>query len=161
MLFGGTGSLHNATAPSEVGQPPIPAVVKIAPITTTDLKPVAEAEPIPTVTYTPPAVSTPSVGCADPTATMQAAGIDPADYQYVDYIVSHEGSWCGTTRYNTGGSGAYGLCQALPGGKMASAGADWATNPVTQIIWCNSYAQEAKFGGWAGAYLYWVAHHYW
>ena len=30
-------------------------------------------------------------------------------------------------------SGAYGIPQSLPGSKMASAGADWQTNPVTQI----------------------------
>jgi hypothetical protein len=36
-------------------------------------------------------------------------------------------------------SGAYGIPQALPGGKMASAGADWATNPATQITWGMGY----------------------
>ena len=32
-------------------------------------------------------------------------------------------------------SSAYGIPQALPGSKMASAGSDWRTNPVTQIKW--------------------------
>ncbi|MCW2522612.1 MAG: hypothetical protein JWO63_947 [Frankiales bacterium] len=36
-------------------------------------------------------------------------------------------------------SGAYGIPQALPGSKMASAGADWQTNPATQISWGLSY----------------------
>ncbi|HVS58959.1 MAG TPA: hypothetical protein VHD60_04490 [Candidatus Saccharimonadales bacterium] len=36
-------------------------------------------------------------------------------------------------------SGAYGIPQALPGGKMASAGADWRTNPETQEIWGLDY----------------------
>ena len=36
-------------------------------------------------------------------------------------------------------SGAYGIPQALPGSKMASKGADWRTNPVTQIAWGLSY----------------------
>jgi hypothetical protein len=36
-------------------------------------------------------------------------------------------------------SGAFGIPQALPGSKMASAGADWATNPATQIRWGLSY----------------------
>lgn len=96
----------------------------------------------------------------DKLAIMQAAGVRSSDYGYVDYIVSHEGGWGGTTKYNSGGSGAYGICQALPGSKMASAGADWATNPVTQLRWCSGYA-SSKFGGWAGAYNYWVSHHYW
>ena len=36
-------------------------------------------------------------------------------------------------------SGAYGIPQALPGSKMASAGADWQTNPATQIKWGLGY----------------------
>lgn len=40
---------------------------------------------------------------------------------------------------NNSGSGAYGIPQALPGSKMASAGSDWATNPATQIRWGLSY----------------------
>ncbi len=97
---------------------------------------------------------------ADKVAIMQAVGISPSDYGYVDYIVSHEGGWGGATKSNRGGSGAYGICQALPGSKMASAGADWATNPVTQLKWCNGYA-VGRFGSWAGAYSYWLAHGYW
>ena len=36
-------------------------------------------------------------------------------------------------------SGAYGIPQALPGSKMASAGPDWQTNPATQIRWGLGY----------------------
>ena len=36
-------------------------------------------------------------------------------------------------------SGAYGIPQALPGSKMASAGPDWQTNPATQIRWGLTY----------------------
>ncbi|WP_239108544.1 transglycosylase SLT domain-containing protein [Microbispora siamensis] len=36
-------------------------------------------------------------------------------------------------------SGAYGIPQALPGSKMASAGSDWQTNPATQIKWGLGY----------------------
>lgn len=32
-------------------------------------------------------------------------------------------------------SGAYGIPQALPATKMARMGADWRSNPVTQIRW--------------------------
>lgn len=39
------------------------------------------------------------------------------------------------------GSGAYGIPQALPGTKMASEGADWRTNPQTQIRWGVKYIQ--------------------
>src|SRR5215470_7125921 len=39
-------------------------------------------------------------------------------------------------------SGAYGIPQALPGSKMATAGADWATNPATQIKWGLGYIKS-------------------
>lgn len=88
---------------------------------------------------------------------MGLAGIAPGDYQYVDYIVSKESRWNPLAQ---NASGAYGLCQALPGSKMASAGADWQTNPVTQLRWCNTYA-VGRYGSWAAAYNFWVSHHYW
>jgi len=40
---------------------------------------------------------------------------------------------------------AYGIPQADPGTKMASAGRDWATNPMTQIRWMIGYV-DSKFG---------------
>jgi hypothetical protein len=42
-------------------------------------------------------------------------------------------------------SSAFGIPQALPGSKMASAGADWATNPATQIKWGLGYI-AARYG---------------
>ena len=101
---------------------------------------------------------------------MALAGISPSDYTYVDYIISHESGWCPTKAQGQYGScppyagfvpatGGYGLCQSTPGSKMASAGADWATNPVTQLKWCSGYA--SRYGGWAGAYAFWLAHHWW
>ena len=39
-------------------------------------------------------------------------------------------------------SGAYGIPQALPGSKMASAGSDWQTNPATQIKWGLGYIKN-------------------
>ena len=51
-------------------------------------------------------------------------------------------------------SGAYGIPQALPGSKMASAGADWATNPATQIAWGLGYITsryDTPCGAWASS----------
>ncbi len=48
-------------------------------------------------------------------------------------------------------SGAYGIPQSLPGSKMATAGADWRTNPVTQIKWGLGYIQE-RYGSPCGAW---------
>jgi uncharacterized protein YabE (DUF348 family) len=102
---------------------------------------------------------------------MALAGIAPGDYNYADYIISHESGWCPTKAQGQYGScpaytgyvppyGGYGLCQATPGSKMSSAGSDWATNPVTQLRWCAGYAQS-RYGGWYNAYIQWVNHHYW
>lgn len=60
-----------------------------------------------------------------------------------------------TNRY----SGAYGIPQALPGHKMASAGADWKTNPVTQIRWMIGYV-NGRYGGWDQAWAFWQSHHW-
>lgn len=89
---------------------------------------------------------------------MALAGIAPSDYAAADYIISHESGW----RPNAGPrgvSGPYGLCQAYPGTKMASAGADWQTNPITQLRWCSGYA--SRYGGWQGSYRHWLANHNW
>ncbi|WP_193953631.1 aggregation-promoting factor C-terminal-like domain-containing protein [Microterricola pindariensis] len=48
-------------------------------------------------------------------------------------------------------SGAAGIPQALPGSKMASAGADWQTNPATQITWGLGYI-SGRYGTPCGAW---------
>ena len=48
-------------------------------------------------------------------------------------------------------SGAYGIPQALPGSKMATVGADWQTNPATQITWGLNYI-AGRYGTPCGAY---------
>jgi hypothetical protein len=55
-------------------------------------------------------------------------------------------------------SGAYGIPQAYPGSKMSVFGADYLTNPVTQIKWGLSYI-KGKYKTPCGAWTYWQAHH--
>jgi hypothetical protein len=50
-------------------------------------------------------------------------------------------------------SGAYGIPQSLPASKMASAGADWRTNPATQIRWGLGYI-KGRYGSPAGAWAH-------
>ena len=50
-------------------------------------------------------------------------------------------------------SGAYGIPQALPGSKMASAGSDWRTNPATQIIWAVGYMDD-RYGSPCSAWSF-------
>ncbi|GAA3806908.1 transglycosylase SLT domain-containing protein [Streptomyces phyllanthi] len=72
-------------------------------------------------------------------------------------IVDHESSW--NYRADNPTSDAYGLVQALPGSKMASAGADWATNPATQIKWGLNYMNE-RYGSPCGAWNFWQANNW-
>lgn len=57
-----------------------------------------------------------------------------------DNIIVHESRWITTADNPT--SSAYGIPQALPGKKMASEGADWETNPATQIRWGLKYIKD-------------------
>jgi len=86
---------------------------------------------------------------------MRAAGIE--DTTNAGYIFQRE-SGCRPNAQNT--SGAYGVCQALPGSKMVTAGDDWQTNPVTQMKWCDGYA-KSRYGSWTNAVAFWTANHYW
>jgi murein DD-endopeptidase MepM/ murein hydrolase activator NlpD len=82
----------------------------------------------------------------------------PADqFQCFSNIVDHESSW--NYRAQNPSSGAYGLVQALPGSKMSTAGADWQTNPATQIKWGLNY-MENRYGGPCGAWSFWQANHW-
>lgn len=83
---------------------------------------------------------------------MQQAGIRSQDWPIVDDIVSKESGW-NHLIYNRQGSGAFGLCQALPASKMASEGADYKTNPVTQLRWCAVYAHQ-RYNGWHPAKVF-------
>ncbi|HSX30551.1 MAG TPA: ubiquitin-like domain-containing protein [Candidatus Saccharimonadales bacterium] len=132
------------------------------------LQTVVTVQPVAEVVARGQAVSIP----ADKQAVMRQAGIAESDYKYVDYIASHEGGWCPTKIQGTHACpgymspsdvpahGGYGIFQATPGSKMASAGSDWATSAVTQIRWATGYA-NARYGSWAGAYNYWTVHHNW
>jgi len=53
-------------------------------------------------------------------------------------------------------SGAYGIPQSLPADKMAEAGDDWRTNPVTQITWGLNYI-KLSYGTPCGAWEFWQA----
>ncbi|MET7939637.1 peptidoglycan DD-metalloendopeptidase family protein [Streptomyces sp. NPDC005302] len=55
-------------------------------------------------------------------------------------------------------SDAYGIPQALPGSKMASAGSDWRTNYKTQIRWGMDYIKHRPdYGNPAAAYSKWLS----
>lgn len=68
----------------------------------------------------------------------------------LDKLWTKESGW----RWNAANpSGAYGIPQALPGSKMKSAGADWRTNPATQIKWGLKYI-KGRYGNPAAAWAH-------
>jgi hypothetical protein len=79
---------------------------------------------------------------------------DAAQYHAFASIVEHESGW--DVDATNASSGAYGLVQALPGSKMASAGADWQTNAATQIKWGLDY-MKSRYGSPVGAWNFWQA----
>lgn len=52
-------------------------------------------------------------------------------------------------------SRSYGLPQAQPPEKMASAGPDWRTNPYTQLAWMRGYV-KARYGSACAALASWL-----
>lgn len=104
-------------------------------------------------------------GSSVPTGTPQQIALAMlADYGWTQSqfgcLVSLWNMESGWNPYATNpSSGAYGIPQSLPAYKMASAGADWRTNPVTQIRWGLTYIQ-GRYGTPCGAWAHETAY-YW
>lgn len=106
------------------------------------------------VTYgVAPAVGTPDPGTAQALAAdmVAARGWETSEYNCLYALWAKESGW--NVFAHNKSSGAYGIPQALPGNKMASAGADWATNPATQITWGLGYI-AARYGTPCGAWAH-------
>ena len=86
-----------------------------------------------------------------------AMGWTEQDFQNLVLLWNRESGW----RWNADNptSDAYGIPQALPGSKMASAGSDWATNPKTQVDWGLKYIQQ-RYGSPTAAINFWDAHNW-
>ena len=88
---------------------------------------------------------------------MASFGFDPKTYFgcLLD-LWNQESGW----RYDAeNASGAYGIPQALPGSKMSSAGADWQTDPATQIRWGLGYI-KGTYGNPCAAWAFEKANGY-
>jgi len=106
------------------------------------------------VTSTPP---DPNTAQSTAYSLMASFGFSPQTYFgcLLD-LWNRESGW----RYDAeNASGAYGIPQALPGSKMSSAGADWQTNPATQIKWGLGYI-KAIYGTPCGAWSFEEANGY-
>lgn len=106
-----------------------------------------------------------SLGTTVPASEMQqwahdyliSNGYSEDDFTAAVFIISHESGWNPSATNKD--SGAYGLAQALPGSKMASAGADWQTNYQTQFKWFMSYC-NGRYDSIQGAYQFWITYHW-
>lgn len=85
---------------------------------------------------------------------LQQAGIPESWWPITNEIISAESGW-NPKAHNS--SGAYGLPQSLPASKMASAGSDWRTNPITQLKWYKSYI-KSRYGSIGHAISFRHAH---
>jgi hypothetical protein len=86
---------------------------------------------------------------------MGEFGFSSDQFGCLDSLWTRESGW--QLDADNPSSSAYGIPQALPGEKMASAGADWATNPATQIRWGLGYIADSygsPCGAWAHSESY-------
>lgn len=76
-------------------------------------------------------------------------GWSKRQFKFLDWLWNRESSW--NVRASNPYSGAYGIPQAVPGSKMASAGSNWRTSARTQIRWGLDYI-HGRYGSPLGAW---------
>jgi uncharacterized protein YabE (DUF348 family) len=94
----------------------------------------------------------PYTGGGSKTEWLAASSIPQDSWGYADYIVGRESGWNPNSTNKS--SGACGLAQALPCNKVPGN----PYNPVDSLNWMNSYV--GRYGGWQGAYNFWLAHNW-
>lgn len=82
-------------------------------------------------------------------ALMPQYGMSASEFGCLDNIWSQESGW--DVHADNPTSSAYGIPQALPGSKMASAGPNWESNPETQIRWGLGYIRD-RYGSACSAW---------
>ena len=127
-------------APQPTPQPPAPAP-----------QPPAPQPPAPQ----PPSNPGGNRGVAQAMLGSYGWGMD--QWGCLDSLWQKESNWSHTATNPS--SGAYGIPQSLPASKMASAGADWQTNPATQIRWGLGYIQ-GRYGSPCSAWAHSQAHNW-
>lgn len=83
---------------------------------------------------------------------MHEYGWDDSQWGCLEQLWIGESDW--EWNATNSSSGAYGIPQSLPADKMASAGSDWKTNPITQIDWGLNYI-KLSYGSPCGALNFW------
>lgn len=90
-------------------------------------------------------------------ALLSEFGFSADQFGCLDSLWTRESGW--RVNADNPSSSAYGIPQALPGSKMSSAGADWATNPATQIRWGLGYIQS-RYGSPCSAWGHSESHNW-
>lgn len=82
-------------------------------------------------------------------ARLLAADGWSGQFSCLDALWERESGW--NVHALNPASGAYGIPQAVPGSRMASAGPDWRTDAATQIRWGLGYIRD-RYGTPCGAW---------
>jgi len=82
---------------------------------------------------------------------VAARGWSSGQFDCLVTLWDHESGW---NVHAANASGAYGIPQAVPGDKMASAGPDWQNSALTQIKWGLGYVAD-RYGTPCGAWSFW------
>jgi hypothetical protein len=84
---------------------------------------------------------------------------DEIQFECFDALITMESHWNSKAKHPH--SKAYGIGQALPASKMASAGSDYLTNPYTQIDWALHYLKKRYNNSGCRALRFHLNHNYW
>ena len=88
-------------------------------------------------------------------ALLPQFGFSADQFSCLDEIYSQESGW--NTHADNPSSSAYGIPQALPGSKMASAGPNWENDAATQIKWGLGYI-KGRYGSPCSAWGFKQSH---
>lgn len=145
-------SAADATPSPAKAQPQVnPQTPAAATAATQASAPSTDSSPAPVATA-PMAGTSPAAAQSFARSYLAGKGLGDSEFQCLVTLWNHESGW--NFQATNSSSGAYGIPQSLPGSKMASAGADWQTNPQTQIIWGLGYI-TGRYGTPCGAVASW------
>lgn len=137
------GHVKNGEQAKEVVQPANPLA-----------KPVQLAQPI---TERPPEPVQPLAKVEEPKPQpAKAAPVQISGNAAMQFIFQKESS---NNPYAKNASGCLGLGQACPGSKLLAVCPDLG-NVQCQINFFTAYA-NSRYGGWEGAYQFWIRNHWW
>lgn len=141
--------------PSTTTAKPSPSTTKPTTSSASSTSPTSSSSPS---TSVPPKTTDPQILWAQKNPKTVAQQLMPkfgfasSEWTCLESLWQKESSWYWAA--DNPYSSAYGIPQALPGTKMATAGADWLINPTTQITWGLGYI-KGRYGTPCSAWAMW------